>query len=420
LVVALTVVAAVAAGSARATATDACPATPTAPAAGLTVAYPATAALVGHANASVAALVDAGGGQAQFLVEYGTTTDYGLCTAAAAVPTATGAQSVALLLTGLTPSTTYHFRVVATGAAGSTAGTDEVLTTLPANEIPQGVTIDGIRVGGLTPGDATAAVRRLIAAPARLALGSKRWTVLRAKLGARIGAGGAVASAFAGTPGQTLQAPITVDTRALRQYLRAAAARYGEPAQAPTLALVGRHAVVTKPRGGIALALDRAVSAVKAYLQGSRTQTLSVPARRVRAPRTGGPKAVVVRLGAQTLTAYRGTKVVVTTPVTTGRPALPTPVGSYTIQARYSPFTFVSPWPQGSPFWYPDTPVTWAMPFYDGDFLHDDPGEPDGAYGAGSQYGPYASHGCVHVPHDVMAFLFRWLPIGATVIVADN
>jgi lipoprotein-anchoring transpeptidase ErfK/SrfK len=129
---------------------------------------------------------------------------------------------------------------------------------------------------------------------------------------------------------------------------------------------------------------------------------------------------VVIRLGAQTLTAYRGTKVVVTTPVTTGRPALPTPVGSYAIQARYSPYTFISPWPQGSPYWYPPAPVTWAMPFYDGDFLHDDPGEPDGAYGAGSQYGPYASHGCVHVPHDVMAFLFRWLPIGATVIVADS
>src|SRR5262249_49173925 len=156
----------------------------------------------GHANASVAALVDAGGGQAQFLVEYGTSTDYGLCTGAAAVPTGAGGQSVAVLLTGLTPSTTYPFRVVATGPAGSTAGTDEVVTTLPANEIPQGVTIDGIEVGGLTRSDATAAVHRLIAAPARLALGSKRWTVLRTKLGARLNATGAAASALAGTPGQ--------------------------------------------------------------------------------------------------------------------------------------------------------------------------------------------------------------------------
>jgi len=126
----------------------------------------------------------------------------------------------------------------------------------------------------------------------------------------------------------------------------------------------------------------------------------------------------VIRLGAQTLTAYLNGKPVLRTPVTTGRPALPTPVGSYRIEAAYSPYTFVSPWPQGSPYWYPPTPVTWAMPFYNGDFIHDDPGEPASAFGRGSEYGPYASHGCVHVPHAAMAFLFHWLPIGATLIVA--
>jgi hypothetical protein len=420
LLVVLVAVGAIAAGSARATASDACPAAPAAPAAGLTVAYPATAALVGPANASLAGLVDAGGGQAEFVVEYGTSTDYGLCTAAAAVPAGTGAQPVTVLVTGLTPSTTYHFRVVATGAGGSAAGTDEVLTTLPAGEIPQGITINGIQVGGLNRKDATAAVRRLISAPARLALGSTRWTVVRSKLGARLDAAGAVASALGAAPGQVLHASISVDGRALRRYLKAAGARYGEPARPPTVGLVGRHAVITRPRAGLALVVWRAAPVLTSYLEGSRSATLRLPTRRLRAPRTGGPKAVVIRLGAQTLTAYRGSKVVLTTPVTTGRPALPTPVGSYAIQARYSPYTFISPWPEGNPYWYPPAPVTWAMPFYDGDFLHDDPGEPDGAYGAGSQYGPYASHGCVHVPHDVMAFLFRWLPVGATVIVADN
>jgi lipoprotein-anchoring transpeptidase ErfK/SrfK len=126
----------------------------------------------------------------------------------------------------------------------------------------------------------------------------------------------------------------------------------------------------------------------------------------------------VVRLEAQALTAYLNGRPILRTPVTTGRPALPTPVGSYHIEAAYSPFTFYSPWPPGSPYWYPPTPVTWAMPFYNGDFLHNDPGEPAYAYGKGSEDGPYASHGCVHVPHGAMAFLFHWLPIGAKVIVA--
>jgi lipoprotein-anchoring transpeptidase ErfK/SrfK len=106
--------------------------------------------------------------------------------------------------------------------------------------------------------------------------------------------------------------------------------------------------------------------------------------------------------------------------VTTGRPALPTPVGSYHILFRASPFTFNSPWPPGSPYWYPPTPVTWAMDFYDGDFLHDDPPEPSNAFGAGSNDGPYASHGCVHVPHSAMAFLYNWLPVGSQVVIANS
>ena len=94
-------------------------------------------------------------------------------------------------------------------------------------------------------------------------------------------------------------------------------------------------------------------------------------------------KAVVVRLGSQTLTAYLNGKPVLTTPVTTGRTALPTPVGNYHIIFRSSPFVFHSPWPPGSPYWYPPTPVNWAMDFFDGDFLHDDPGEPTSAFGKG-------------------------------------
>ncbi|HXH98047.1 MAG TPA: L,D-transpeptidase, partial [Gaiellaceae bacterium] len=183
--------------------------------------------------------------------------------------------------------------------------------------------------------------------------------------------------------------------------------------------LVGDRAVVAPAKPGIRLAPMHARSAVAAYLEhGSRT-VLHLPTRAAPAPRTG-EKAVVIRLESQSLTAYKNGKLVLRTPVTTGRLALPTPVGSYAIQSRHSPYTFISPWPQGSPFYYPPTPVTWAMYFYDNDFLHDDPAEPLSAYGKGSQNGPYASHGCVHVPHDAMAFLYNWLPIGAKVIVSQT
>ena len=135
-------------------------------------------------------------------------------------------------------------------------------------------------------------------------------------------------------------------------------------------------------------------------------------------PTGPGQLFIVVRLGEQSLTLYRDGAVVLETPVTTGRPALPTPVGSYDIAWRRSPYTFISPWPQGSPYYYSPAHVTWAMYFFDNDFLHDSY-EPSYAYGKGSNFGPYASHGCVHVPRDVMQVLYTTVPDHTPLVVVD-
>jgi lipoprotein-anchoring transpeptidase ErfK/SrfK len=408
-------------GSARAGTSDSCPILdPTlATTTPLSISYPAEPTLVGPSVAQPAALVDSGGSATGYLVEYGPSTDYGLCTPVTALPPASGPQPILVTLTGLTPATTYHFRVVASSDAGSAAGVDQVFTTLAAGQLPQDTTIDGIAVGGLKKTAALTAVRRLVATPARLAVGAQRWSVPRARLGARLAVTPALSAALAGLPGQKLTVPISVDRKRLATYLRAAARRYGKAPQPAAVRLVGTHAVVSTARPGVQIAPEHARSAIAAYLRGARKTVLHLPTRVAPAPRTG-EKAVVIRLESQSLSAYQNGKLVLRTPVTTGRLALPTPVGSYSVQSRYSPYTFISPWPEGSPYYYPPTPVTWAMYFYDNDFLHDDPAEPTSAYGPGSQNGPYASHGCVHVPHDAMAFLYRWLPIGAKVIVSQT
>lgn len=408
-------------GSARAAVPDSCPSPDAtlATAAGLSITYPEGSTLVGPSVAQSTTLIDSGGSAVGYLVEYGPSTDYGLCTPVSTLPPASGPQTVPVTLAGLTPATTYHFRVVASSDGESAAGVDQVFTTLAAGQLPQSTTIDGIPVGGMRRAAAITAVRQLVATPARLAVGSERWTVSRAKLGAHLAAAPAVSAALAGMPGQTLTAAISVDRTRLTTYLQAVGRRYGKAPQPATVRLVGTHAVVSRPRPGIRIAPDHARAAIAAYLRSARHSVLHLPTRAVRTPRTG-EKAVVIRLESQSLSAYRSGKLVLRTPVTTGRLALPTPVGSYSIQSRYSPYTFISPWPQGNPYYYPPTPVTWAMYFYDNDFLHDDPAEPASAFGPGSQNGPYASHGCVHVPHDAMAFLYRWLPIGAKVIVSQT
>jgi lipoprotein-anchoring transpeptidase ErfK/SrfK len=135
------------------------------------------------------------------------------------------------------------------------------------------------------------------------------------------------------------------------------------------------------------------------------------------------PKVIMVSLAEQALRAYQDGRLVLFTYVTTGGPELPTPPGHYQILARFSPFTFVSPYPEGSPWWYPPSPVTWAMLFQaNGYYIHDAPWR--SLYGPGSNvvYGAPGtntggSHGCVNTPYAAMAWLWTWTPIGTPVVI---
>jgi hypothetical protein len=84
---------------------------------------------VGSITATVSASINPNGSATTFVVQYGTTTAYGLQTASAAVGAGNALQVVTQALSGLTLSTLYHFRFVATSAAGTTAGPDATFTT---------------------------------------------------------------------------------------------------------------------------------------------------------------------------------------------------------------------------------------------------------------------------------------------------
>jgi lipoprotein-anchoring transpeptidase ErfK/SrfK len=129
---------------------------------------------------------------------------------------------------------------------------------------------------------------------------------------------------------------------------------------------------------------------------------------------------IVIHLATQQLVAYDSGCPFLRTPVTTGRPALPTGRGTFHIFYKAPAYHMISPWPPGNPFHYEPAWVNNAMEFIgDGTFIHSASWQPDSTYGPGSQYGPYASHGCVHVLDSPLQQLYDWAKFGTTVVVGD-
>lgn len=133
-------------------------------------------------------------------------------------------------------------------------------------------------------------------------------------------------------------------------------------------------------------------------------------------------KAITISLAEQVLRAYEHGQQVFWSYVTTGRPGLETDPGSFKVYWKVSPWTMHSPWPKGSPFWYPDSKVQMVMWFNGGDGIHDASWR--SRYGPGTN-GPHydptgedtGTHGCVNVPFGNMVWLWNWTPTGTAVIV---
>jgi lipoprotein-anchoring transpeptidase ErfK/SrfK len=183
----------------------------------------------------------------------------------------------------------------------------------------------------------------------------------------------------------------------------AKAARGASPAPSAT------PAPTPPPAAATAIATASPTPAASTYLfdVASRPQC-GVPDGTV--PATG--QEIVISLSCQELSAYQDGVPVLSTPVTTGKPALPTPTGHYSVLRRSSPYRMVSSWPYGTIGWYAPSWVTWVLWFRgDGYGIHDASWR--SAYGPGTEAN--GSHGCVNVPHDAMRHLYAWAANGAAV-----
>jgi lipoprotein-anchoring transpeptidase ErfK/SrfK len=137
-------------------------------------------------------------------------------------------------------------------------------------------------------------------------------------------------------------------------------------------------------------------------------------------------KVILVSLSKQWLWAYTNKVAIFNTPVTTGQPDLETPTGTYHVYLKETNVVFHSPWPKGSPYYYEDEHINYALEFHTGGFyIHDAPWRK--VFGPGSNV-PHAapddtqetgSHGCVNVPTSSGTWLYDFAPIGTTITITD-
>lgn len=123
-------------------------------------------------------------------------------------------------------------------------------------------------------------------------------------------------------------------------------------------------------------------------------------------------RLIVVSIRHQHMWVCEGRREVNESPITTGKSVDhdQTPVGSWRVQAKQRDRYLAGPG-------YRDHVQYW-VPF-NGDFgLHDAPWQtmPFGS----ADYPVHGSHGCVHVPTTVMAWLYRWTVVHETVVSVNG
>ena len=96
------------------------------------------ASSIGLTSAKLNGTVTPNGQATSWYFEYGTSTSYGTKTSAKSAGSGTGAVKVAASLTGLRRTTTYHYRLVATNASGTTVGGDRTFSTSLAPSVRTG------------------------------------------------------------------------------------------------------------------------------------------------------------------------------------------------------------------------------------------------------------------------------------------
>ena len=287
--------------------------------------------------------------------------------------------------------------------------------------IQDGVTIAGQDVGGLTAGEARAAVEKRFARSFQLVV-SKTWKqrVVPARLGARARVGKAVETALAvRRPGFAVPLTVEVDDERLRRFLSRLATETARDPVDSTLKLVRLAPFATRSVPGRRLKEVVALYDLRRVLRTHTREPYQLPFDEIAPKVAEGDlgKVIVIRRNSKELLFFDGATLKRTFRVATGQSSYPTPIGKFEIVTM-----------QRHPWWYPPQSSDWARgkePVPPG------PGNPLGTRWMGisaplvgihgtpdsASIGYSASHGCIRMLIPQVEWLFERVEVGTPVFI---
>ena len=340
--------------------------------------------------------------------------------AAVGLATTAGAQTTTATTTTEPPTTSTSTTTTTTTQPPPTEPAPPPRPT-PA-PIPFGVTVGGVKVGGLLPAKAALVVQRSFVRPLTFVVdGATRLELLASALGAKPNVDKAIRRARVARPGASIPLDVAVKRDRIRAYVDRLSRKLDrEPRDAKLVlqhlrpravpAQIGRS--LRQPATGLAIrkALANNIRApIRLRFVITKPEVRSVEFDR----------AIVIERGSNRLLLFGKVKMIRAFQVATGQAAYPTPLGTWEIVTK-----------QRDPWWYPP-PSKWAA---NSDPVPPGPGNPLGTRWMGlsapyvgihgtpdaASIGYSASHGCIRMRIPDAEWLFQHVDVGTPVFIVSQ
>jgi lipoprotein-anchoring transpeptidase ErfK/SrfK len=289
--------------------------------------------------------------------------------------------------------------------------------------IAPGVSVAGVKVGGLTSEPARTRIEKAFGRPLRLAFGQKRWRISPRYLGANAAVDAAVARSLRAPPRARVNLIVTPTKARIQRYVRRLDRLFSrDPVNATVVGVEGGRPAFSEAKPGLAVRRTEMANAIAYMLRTNKRTPLHLLTEPVPAevtPENYGSVVIIFR-ESKRLTLFDGTQAVSSYGIATGTAQYPTPLGNYSIATM-----------QRDPWWIPPPDSDWAQ---DAKPVPPGPGNPLGTRWMGltaplvgihgtpdaASIGYSASHGCIrmHVP-DAEA-LFNQVNVGTPVLIVAS